>query len=247
MFKKQYIRRWATIFFLLSIVQITTLYGIDRFLQPTAVTAEQQDQEKAIPIPTEAIGPAYSPDKAHLAYTTADGRFIVIGKNGLVYSQQADRIPHFQWLANTSLLYFTQDESLRAYLLQVHGEGAEKTEPVMIQRWSGTKTKVEQVAFSPYLEYLYLMVSRNDQNLLYRYSFDEGIRRIPLGSLELKTFTYDDKTDTLQLYMEDGQVYTYEKRTLYSPEGEIVADSQPDSSSPVRPVNPSEPNAVGSK
>ncbi|MGO0061360.1 hypothetical protein ACTID9_15285 [Brevibacillus fluminis] len=249
--KQTRLNKWITIFLVLSLVQIGGLYGMDQFLQPSSISASgnnqgNQEPAKTILIPKEATVSAYSPDGKHLAYVQNDGTFVVADEQGIVYSKQAEEIPHFQWLGNTSLLFFAQDNSLRAYLLQVHGAGTETQEPVMIQRWSGKETKVEQVDFSPYLEYLYIMVKRGDDKLLYRYSAGEGLNRIALGSLKLESVTYDDKTDVLTLYMTDGSVYRYEKRRLYDAAGKIVRED-PSSEPQSGGKNQYEPNSVGKK
>lgn len=225
---------------------------MDQFLRPSSISASVVNQpepepkpEQTIPIPADATVSAYSPDGNHLAYVSKDGTFVVRDKDQIVYSKEAEAIPHFRWLGTTSILFFTQDNSLRAYLLQVHGAGTEQQEPMMLQRWSGRETTIEQIDFSPYLEYLYVMVKRDDEKLLYRFSAGQGLNRIELGNLKLSSVIYDDKTDVLTLYMVDGSVYRYEKQRLYDADGTIVREEKTPAQRPNN--NPAEPKSVGKK
>lgn len=247
--KKKRIQKWIAIFLVLSLLQIGGLYGMDQFLRPASIAAigknVQPTPEQKISIPDDATVSAYSPDGNHLAYVSTDGTLVVRDQNSIVYSQKAEEIPRFQWLGTTSLLFFSQDRSLRAYLLQVHGEGTETQEPIMIQRWSGKDTTIEQIDFSPYLEYLYLLVKRGNDKTLYRYAAGEGLNRISLGNLQLESVKYDDKTDVLTLFMENGKVYRYEKRRLYDSDGKLVREDK--ESTKHKSGNLAEPNSVGNK
>ncbi len=228
----KYVKRWISLFVLLTVFQVLGLYGVDRFLQPeTAVALPEKpvpkEEEITLEIPPEANDVQYSPDKRHAAYMTGEGQLEVVGRTGVLFTKNADKISNVQWLSKTTLLYFSQTNNLKAYLVQFHGVEEDDVKSVLLHQWSGKKSTVQQVHFSPYIEFLYMIIDRGSYSDVYKYEAIQGTRRVPLDNVKLERTEYDDKTDVLLLYSESGKMWRYEKDTLYDSNGRVVRTSPP--------------------
>ncbi|MGZ4033136.1 MAG: hypothetical protein ACXVP2_13345, partial [Tumebacillaceae bacterium] len=215
---------------LLTLAQWGGFYGINRYLEPStsvATTAQasgvsaQAEEAPAVTAPADAVSQSLSYDKQHVAYTTSDGKLVILDKSGKTFEKELNGdVMYMEWLGHSNtLLYGVQGTYLDAWLLPAQGN-----EPVLIHEWWGKERKVTKTYFSSYMEFLYLEVE-NEQNQtteVYKYDALGGISQLPLENVKIDSIDYDEKTDIMKLTQTNGGVWRYEKDRLYRPDGSEV-------------------------
>lgn len=213
------IKRWIFLFVSLTIVQFGSLYGVDRFLQPpslqhstTSQPSSSQSADETVVAPYNAVQSVATEDKRHIAYTTNDDRLFVEGKEGISFAENVGKVVFMQWLGRSNtLVYFVQDTSLKGYLLRLNS-----SEPVEVHQWLGTNREVKNIYFSPYLEFFYIEMknSQTDGSEVYKYKASGGIKKLPLGGLEIEHMDYDPKADIMTMTTKYGEKWMYKNDRL---------------------------------
>jgi hypothetical protein len=220
--KKWKVLLWVTMFTILTSVQLGALYQLDRFLKPPSLEKKQATTAFAaeagtggkVSVPDDAIYSAVTPDNLHAAYVTSenDNTLFIENKDGTDSIEETGSINYLKWLGNSNtLLYMVEKRhSEELHLLQLHHE-----EPVLVHEWSDKDLKVQDVFFSPYLEFFYVHMKNGEKDEVYKYKASSGLEKISTRGVEIAAIDYDEKNDILYITNPKGKMWEYKDGSFH--------------------------------
>ncbi|WP_047153100.1 hypothetical protein [Aneurinibacillus tyrosinisolvens] len=201
--------------------QLGVLYQLDQFLKPpslqrtmaSARSAAGVEEDNKVSVPEDAVQYAIAPNTSRIAYVTRDNeKKLTIKDNKETDSlEETGNITFMKWLGQSNaLLYMVEKRHMLVMnLLQVH-----HGEPVPIHEFPDNNWKVEDVFFSPYLEFFYVHMKKEDRDEVYKYTASKGLEKVPLRNMQISAITYDEKNDILYIQNKKGRMWEYKDGKL---------------------------------
>lgn len=218
-------KNWLLTLLIFAILQFGFLFALDRFLQPpdlTDVASYVEETPKITSAPAEAIYYLISEDGEEIAYTTANNELVIAdATNGEIYREVVGNVTYLHWLGSSSALlymvektysqqlYLLQTINIRTALQQEEEDTNHRTGPKLLRSWNGKQRTIENVYFSPYVEFFNLHVKNGNRDELYKYKANTGLYQIPI-SFKIQSISYDDRSDVMTITTVDGQKYEIE-------------------------------------
>jgi hypothetical protein len=210
---------WIAVFVGLTVIQIGTLYQLDQFLKPPSLEAKSasalsdgtESEDQTVKVPDEAIQHVFTPDHLRVAYATENDELVVESKEGVDFREEVGTIKYMKWLgtSNTLLYMVEHKRTQEMYLFQMHHE-----KPLLIHEWSEKKREVENVFFSPYLEFFYVHMKNDERDELYKYTAGSGLNKVPTNGMTIDHIDYDEKNDIVYITNSKGKIWEYKDERL---------------------------------
>jgi hypothetical protein len=202
--------------------QLGVLYQLDQFLKPpslertiaSARPATGAEEDSRISVPEDAVQYAIAPNIPRIAYVIRDNesKLMITDNKETDSLEETGNITFMKWLGQSNaLLYMVEKRHMQVMnLLQVHHD-----EPVAIHEFSDKNWKVEDVFFSPYLEFFYVHMKKEEQDEVYKYTASKGLEKVPLRNMQISAITYDEKNDILYVQSKKGKMWEYKDGALH--------------------------------
>lgn len=203
----------------LGVIQVGVLQQVDEFLAPPSLDMKQAaaagKPQTTLAPPKEAVLYAMTSDAQRLAYVTEEDEdtLRIEGKEKVYDSlKEEGNITYMKWLGNSNtLLYMVEKrKGQEMHLLQMAHD-----EPVVVYEWPNKKGKVEDVFFSPYLEFFYVHMKNDERDELYKYTASQGLQKLSIGSVRIATIDYDEKNDILYIANQKGKLWEFKDGAMH--------------------------------
>ncbi|MFT9846250.1 hypothetical protein [Aneurinibacillus sp. REN35] len=210
---------WISTIMLVSVLQVGVLQQVDEFLAPPSLEMKQaaaaEKTERTLAPPEEVVQSAMTSDAQRLAYVMQDNAHTIMiqDKNGTVDSvEEEGNITYMKWLgkSNTLLYMVEKRKGQEMRLLQMAHD-----EPVVVYEWSSKKEKVEDVFFSPYLEFFYVHMKDENRDELYKYTASQGLQKLQIGAVRIASIDYDEKNDILYISNTKGRLWEFKDGAMH--------------------------------
>lgn len=218
-------KKWLLTLLIFTILQFGGLFAFDRFLKQPDITdvATQVDEPKITSAPAEAVKYLISEDGSEIAYTTENNELVIEdAEKKELYREVVGNVSYLHWLSTSSALLYVVDKqySQQLYLLQTINLRMAMAEDEannnhnalkLLKHWNGTKRTIENVYFSPYVEFFNIHVKNGMRDELYKYKAGSGLYEIPI-SFKIQSIEYDDRNDMMTITTTDGERYEIEDK-----------------------------------
>lgn len=229
-------RRRLFYLIIFTIVQFGGLFALDQFLkQPdfgaTPVNAGVNDIDKPkLTPPADAMQHIISSDQSDMAYTTSEDELVIVDQNSKeLFRENVGKVSYMNWLGKSNTLLYMVDKksSQELFLLQSNTlasadskatdtNGSEKennvktnkSKSISLKRWTGTERKIENIYFSPYVEYFNIHVKNGTRDELYKYKAGTGLYQLSIW-LKIESIEYDDRKDIMTITSTKGDKYRF--------------------------------------
>ena len=216
--------KWLLTLLIFAILQFGGLFALDRFLkQPeiTDVASEIVERPKITSAPAEAVKYLISEDGSEIAYTTANNELVIAdAEKKELFREVVGNVTYLHWLSKSNALLYVVDKqySQQLYLLQTINlqmamvEGANATNNnayKLLKHWNGNKRTIENVYFSPYVEFFNIHVKNGTRDELYKYKAGSGLYQIPIY-FKIQSIEYDDRNDIMTITTVNGDIHRIE-------------------------------------
>lgn len=204
----------------LTIVQFGALYQLDDFLAPPSLEGErvsaagmESGEKKRLTVPDDAVRYDMTSDSLHLAYVTGEdeSKLIIEDRSGRDSLEEDGNITYMKWLGQSNALLYMV-EKRRGQELRLMQRSHD--EPVPVYKWPDKEGKIEDIYFSPYLEFFYVHMKNEEKDELYKYTASNGLQKLQIGKVHIASIDYDEKNDILYISNSKGKLWEYKDGSI---------------------------------
>lgn len=217
-------------------MQFGGLFALDQFLaQPdfgaTAVNAGVNEVEKPkLTPPDDAIQHVISSDQSDMAYTTSKDELVIVDQDKKeLFRENVGKISYMNWLGKSNTLLYMVDRknSQELFLIQVNNltpvdatvtedKGSttknnvksDKSKSISLKRWTGTERTIENIYFSPYVEFFNIHVKNGTRDEIYKYKAGTGLYQLSVR-VKIDSIDYDDRKDIMTITSTTGNKFRF--------------------------------------